>query len=149
LWFDLGLAGLFITSTLLYLGEDINSSVVSSFLWVCQLSLGLLRATYFVYVGKILFLVFILFYFFFSLLGYFFIALLHKICSSVLGVYNHLFVSKFFWVLPLNCLVPKQSKFYLVPHFLPFELLIPLPIYYFHFSYFLYFDFFKGQHNID
>jgi hypothetical protein len=28
LWFDPGLAGLFITSTLLHLGEDINSLVV-------------------------------------------------------------------------------------------------------------------------
>jgi hypothetical protein len=29
MWFDPGLAGLFITSTLLHLGEDINSLVVS------------------------------------------------------------------------------------------------------------------------
>ena len=29
MWFDPGLAGLFITSTLLYLGEDINLLVVS------------------------------------------------------------------------------------------------------------------------
>ena len=30
MWFDPGLAGLFITSTLLHLGEDINLLVVSS-----------------------------------------------------------------------------------------------------------------------
>jgi len=29
MWFDPGHAGLFITSTLLYLGEDINSLIVS------------------------------------------------------------------------------------------------------------------------
>jgi len=29
MWFDPGLAGLFITSTLLHLGEDINSLIVS------------------------------------------------------------------------------------------------------------------------
>ena len=30
MWFDLGLAGLFITSALLHLGEDINLLVVSN-----------------------------------------------------------------------------------------------------------------------
>ena len=32
MWFDPGLAGLFITSTLLHLGEDINLLVVSPFI---------------------------------------------------------------------------------------------------------------------
>jgi hypothetical protein len=38
-----------------------------------------------------------------------------------LCVYNHLFIGKIFCLLPLNCLVSKQSKFSLVPHFLSFH----------------------------
>jgi len=51
MWFDSGIAGLFITSTLLYLGEDINSLVVSSFWHRCR---G----------GKLLYKLYIFFYFF-------------------------------------------------------------------------------------
>ena len=36
MWFDPGLAGLFITSTLLHLGEDINLLIVSKTLSICS-----------------------------------------------------------------------------------------------------------------
>ena len=40
MWFDPGLAGLFITSTLLHLGEDINLLVVSTALNMCSIKAG-------------------------------------------------------------------------------------------------------------
>jgi len=93
-----------------------------------QLSLGFFRLGFFFFgrfgeksVGK-LFIAFLYLFFFISSFTW----------------DNHLFIGKIIYLFLPNCLVPKQPKCFLVPHFLPFHLVI-FSIYYILFFVFWFF----------